>query len=70
VKPRTFHSEQWLPRPAEEVFTFFADARNLQVLTPGWLDFSIVTAVPAALHPGVIIDYRLRLHGFPLRWQS
>jgi ligand-binding SRPBCC domain-containing protein len=29
-----------------------------------------VTAVPAALHPGVIIDYRLRLHGFPLRWQS
>ncbi len=70
MKPRTFHTEQWLPRPTEEVFAFFADARNLQVLTPEWLDFSIVTPVPISLHQGAVIDYRLRVHGFRLRWQS
>jgi hypothetical protein len=49
VKPRRFHSEQWLPRPAEEAFPFFADARNLQALTPGWLGSSVVPPVSTAL---------------------
>lgn len=70
VKPRTFHTEQWLPRPIEDVFAFFADARNLQVLTPEWLDFSIITRMPVALRQGALIDYRLSVHGFRLRWQS
>ncbi len=67
---REFHADQWLPRPMDEVFPFFGDAGNLQQLTPSWLRFKILTPRPIEMRPGALIDYRLRVHGFPLRWQS
>lgn len=70
VKIFELKTEQWLPRPLGEIFPFFADARNLQVLTPPWLNFEILTPGVIEMHPGTLIDYRLRLHGITLRWQS
>ena len=69
---RTFEltSEVMLPRPRDEVFPFFADARNLERLTPPWLRFEVLTPGPIAMRPAVEIDYRLRLRGVPLRWRS
>jgi ligand-binding SRPBCC domain-containing protein len=64
-----FTSELWLPRPRDEVFQFFADAGNLEALTPPWLHVEMLTPA-VVLRPGVRIDYRLRLYGIPLRWQS
>lgn len=63
-------TEIWLPCPRAEVFPFFADARNLETLTPPWLHFEVLTPEPIAMRAGVRIDYRLRVHGIPLRWQS
>ena len=60
----------WLARPPSDVFAFFADAGNLDALTPPWLTFRIVTPGPIAMGKGALIDYRLRVHGLPLRWQS
>ncbi|HVT73633.1 MAG TPA: SRPBCC family protein [Lacunisphaera sp.] len=60
----------WLPAAPASVFPFFAEAENLQAITPGWLDFSIVGARPVPIRQGTVIDYRLRLHGVPLSWQS
>ena len=65
-----FHRETWLPRPLEDVFPFFADAQNLQSITPPWLDFQTLTASDAAIRLGARIDYKLRVHGLPIRWQS
>jgi ligand-binding SRPBCC domain-containing protein len=64
-----FTSELWLPRPRDEVFRFFSDPANLEALTPPWLHFEILTPA-VVLRPGARIDYRLRLYGIPLRWQS
>src|SRR4051794_29426204 len=59
-----------LPRSRMEVFEFFADPRNLETLTPPWLRFQIITPPPIIMQAGALIDYRLRVHGLPVRWQS
>ena len=64
----TLVREQRLPRPPSEVFPFFADAGNLEAITPPWLSFSITTPRPIAMRQGALIEYRLRLHGIPIRW--
>ncbi len=61
---------QLVPRPRAEVFEFFADAHNLERLTPGFLHFQILTPAPIALRPGALIDYRLSLFGVGFRWRT
>jgi ligand-binding SRPBCC domain-containing protein len=70
MKTHTFASSIWLPRPIEEVFAFFSDAFNLEILTPPFLNFHVLTAKPIAMAPGARIQYRLGLHGIPLKWES
>jgi ligand-binding SRPBCC domain-containing protein len=65
-----FSSEIWLARPIEEVFAFFSDAGNLDSVTPPWLNFRLVTGRPIQMRAGAVIDYRLRVRGFPIRWRS
>jgi ligand-binding SRPBCC domain-containing protein len=59
---------QRLPRPPDEVFPFFADALNLEAITPAWLHFRVLTPPPVTMAAGARLEYRLRLHGLPLRW--
>jgi ligand-binding SRPBCC domain-containing protein len=65
-----FESGLWLPRPRTEVFDFFTDAHNLQILTPDFLNFEILTPRPIPMYAGALIDYRLRVHGIPVRWRT
>jgi ligand-binding SRPBCC domain-containing protein len=63
-------SECVIPRSIEEVFAFFSDAGNLERLTPPWLNFNILTPLPIEMRAGRLIDYKLRIRGVPVRWQS
>ncbi len=60
--------EQLIARARPEVFAFFADALNLEPLTPPWLNFGVLTPAPIEMRQGAEIAYRMRLHGLPVRW--
>jgi ligand-binding SRPBCC domain-containing protein len=70
LKFHTLRREQWIPRPIEEVFAFFADARNLEEITPPWLGFRILEMDSGSIREGTQIRYRLRLHGIPIHWRT
>ena len=62
--------EQRLSRPVADVFAFYAEARNLERITPPWLSFQVQTPEPIVMRVGTLIDYRLRLHGIGLSWTT
>lgn len=61
---------QWLNQPREELFKFFADASNLEKITPSLLGFKVITPTPIAMAPGTLIDYKLKVRGVPIRWRT
>jgi hypothetical protein len=62
--------QQRLSLPIERVFEFYAQARNLESITPPWLGFAVITPEPIEMREGALIDYRLRLHGVSVRWRT
>ena len=70
MKEFTFEAATCVPPPRSEVFPFFAEARNLQTLTPPWLKFDVLTPAPIVLRAGALIDYRITVHGLPIRWRT
>jgi len=62
--------EQVVPRPRPEVFAFFADAANLERLTPASLRFRIKSPLPIAMRPGAVIEYDLSLLGVRYGWRT
>jgi len=70
MKESYFRSEIWLPRTTSQIFSFFGDARNLEIITPPWLHFKILTEAPIEMEEGTLIDYRLSLRSIPLRWRT
>lgn len=70
MRLRKFESEQWLPRRRAELFDFFSSAANLEAITPPWLQFQTLTAPPIVMQKGTLIDYKLGIHGVPIRWRT
>lgn len=61
---------QRVEMPVERAFDFYADTHNLEPMTPPWLHFRLTTPGPVKMQPGALLDYRLRLHGVPVRWTT
>jgi uncharacterized protein len=62
--------EQWLPHAAQDIWPFFCDANNLEDITPPLLAFRVLGMSTAAIGAGTLIDYRLKLNGIPIAWQT
>ena len=68
MRTRVLERTQVLPGPPEDVFAFFADAHNLEAVTPPFLRFRVITPPPLEMQFGTLIQYRLRVHGLPISW--
>ena len=61
---------QELPVGIDRAFELFADAHNLEAITPPLLRFRVITPRPIEMREGTLLEYRLRLHGVPVRWRT
>ena len=62
--------KQYVPREIESVFKFFAEAANLEQITPPFLNFQVTHMSTKTIHEGTLIDYKLNLKGIPLKWKT
>lgn len=70
MREHVLRIEQTLNAPIDRVFAFFADAGNLEAITPPFLRFHIETPRPIEMKPDALIDYSLKLHGIRIRWRT
>jgi ligand-binding SRPBCC domain-containing protein len=70
MKVRVLERTQIVPRPIEEAFRFFSDPRNLERLTPAFLQFKFLSPPPETVQAGSEIDYQIRLYGIPVHWRT
>ncbi len=61
---------QRVEAPIDRVFDFYTDTLNLKPLTPPWVHFQLTSPVPITMEAGTLLDYKLRLHGVPVRWRT
>ena len=65
-----FKTQTIIPKNRDRVFSFFSKAENLEILTPKWLNFKIITPLPIEMKEGTLIDYKLKFFGIPFHWQT
>lgn len=66
----SLHCTQVVDKDINEVFEFFSNEKNLEKLTPEFLNFRVLGKSTDEMQSGTLIDYKLSLHGIPLKWQS
>jgi uncharacterized protein (TIGR01777 family) len=62
--------EHWIPADKDRVWKFFVDEKNLESITPPTLNLEVLKVTPERLESGTRIDYRLKIHGVPVKWQT
>ena len=61
---------QFIDKPLDVVFSFFAKPENLIRITPSTLDFQILTPTPISMVKGTVIDYNIKVMGIRVNWRT
>jgi ligand-binding SRPBCC domain-containing protein len=71
-KVYSLYSRQRVPRPIEEVWAFFSDARNLLRVTPPHLNLKVTNEVYGeTVYAGQVMTYDVKpLFGIPMGWMT
>lgn len=64
------NADQFVPLEREKIFPFFSRAENLEALTPPWLNFKITKKSTEFVGKDILIDYKLKIHGIPIKWKT
>lgn len=66
------YSKQNIPKPLEEIWQFFSDARNLLRVTPPHLNLKVTNEVYGeTVYAGQVMTYNVKpLLGIPLAWMT
>lgn len=67
---KTYEIDFWLPAPRDEVFAYVSNVEHLDLMTPDWLRFQVLSPRPVKIFQGAKVDYRLRWRRLPMRWRS
>lgn len=65
-----YRQTQFIDLPLEKVFDFFSEAKNLERITPEYLNFKITYQSTDKINQDTIFKYKLKVHGFPVRWKT
>lgn len=61
--------KQFIPISLQEAWPFFSTPRNLEAITPDFLNFSITSNVPDEIYSGLIITYKIAaVARIPMTW--
>ena len=66
----TLKKEQKISKNILEVFDFFSRPENLSIITPPKMKFNIMTPSPIEMKDGALIDYTVKILGFPIKWRT
>ena len=69
-RDQVFEQKTLVKAPIEKVFEFFSEAKNLEMITPPWLNFKIIDQSTPNIQAGTILTYKLKIHGIPIRWKT
>ena len=63
---------QKIPAPLQQVWDFYASHANLQIITPSYMKFKVISQNEAEkLHSGQVIEYQVRpILNIPLYWMT
>lgn len=62
--------EQRITAPLETVVSFFEEPRNLEALTPPWMNFTITRVENLPMHAGTTMSYTISQYGIPIGWRT
>ncbi|MGB9696240.1 MAG: SRPBCC family protein [Ignavibacteria bacterium] len=70
MKFYVLHREQFVRASIIDVWNFFSNPRNLTLLTPGNMNFKIISPIKTNhIYKGMLIEYHLKPFGnFTIRW--